>query len=119
MSKYRSERRIAEAAGRLKALGHPHRLRIYLRLLECCGGRPCRGTEEEVARCVGDLGQNLGISPSTLSHHLKELRGAGLIRMERNGQRVECGVDPAALRALADLLEELTAASAAESGACS
>ena len=52
--------------------------------------------------CVSDLGTDLGIAPSTVSHHLKELRRAGLIRMQRSRQNVECWVDPGSLDELAD-----------------
>jgi ArsR family transcriptional regulator len=31
---------------------------------------------------------------STISHHMKELRQAGLVRMERRGQKIECWIDP-------------------------
>jgi SAM-dependent methyltransferase/DNA-binding transcriptional ArsR family regulator len=44
--------------------------------------------------CVGDLGRDLGIAPSTVSHHVKELHHAGLIRTERKGQTILCYVDP-------------------------
>lgn len=52
--------------------------------------------------CVGDLGDGLGLAPSTISHHLKELRRAGLIRMERAGRHVECWADPEALARLSE-----------------
>jgi len=55
---------------------------------------------EESCACVGELGKDLGIAPSTLSHHIKELRRAGLIRMERRGQKIDCWIDPATLKAL-------------------
>jgi len=96
----------------LKALGHPHRLRIYLRLIECCGAGNCCGTEAEYAACVGELGEDLDIAPSTLSHHVKELRQAGLIRVERNGQRIECAVNTQAIAQLRDLLAQLHGAAA-------
>ncbi len=51
---------------------------------------------------MGDLGRELGISPSTVSHHLKELRAAGLIKAERRGQNIECWVDPEILQALSE-----------------
>jgi SAM-dependent methyltransferase len=44
--------------------------------------------------CVGELGQDLGIVGSTISHHIKELRRAGLIRRERQGQKIVCWIDP-------------------------
>jgi DNA-binding transcriptional ArsR family regulator len=35
-----------------------------------------------------------------LSHHIKELSRAGLIRMERRGQHVDCWVEPAVVEEL-------------------
>jgi ArsR family transcriptional regulator len=49
---------------------------------------------------VGDIGKFLGIVPSTISHHLKELRQAGLIQMERRGQKMECWIDPKTVKAM-------------------
>ncbi len=87
-----------------KALSNPNRLRIFLRLVSCClpgtvahiGSTP----EPENCACVGELGEDLGIVASTISHHIKELRQAGLIRMERRGQKIECWVDPEVLASL-------------------
>lgn len=52
-------------------------------------------------RCVGELGRELSISPSTVSHHLKELRRAGLIKTQRRGRNIECWTDPDVLSELA------------------
>jgi ArsR family transcriptional regulator len=49
---------------------------------------------------VGELGEGLGIAPSTLSHHLKELHRAGLIEMERQGKCVVCWIEPKTLKIL-------------------
>jgi ArsR family transcriptional regulator len=49
---------------------------------------------------VGELAQDLEIVPSTVSHHIKELYRAGLIRMQRKGQNVECWIDPEVLKDL-------------------
>ena len=73
----------------LKALSHPQRLRMFLKLEEYCGPTSCAASAEGMARCVGDLGANLGLAASTVSHHLKELRQAGLIQVERRGKRDE------------------------------
>jgi ArsR family transcriptional regulator len=87
-----------------KALSNPNRLRIFLRLIDCC--KPGTVTEirddigPEGCACVGELGEDLGIGPSTISHHIKELRRAGLIRMERRGQKMECWIDPDTLSVL-------------------
>jgi len=86
-------------ADMFKALSNPHRLKIFLRLASCgTGGIACK--TDSACECVGDLGSNLGIAPSTVSHHLKELHRAGLIRSRRQGQRIECWVDPEVLNSL-------------------
>jgi ArsR family transcriptional regulator len=74
-----------------KALSHPHRLAIFLRLAKCCQRHDC-GLEECSSLCVGELGKGFGIGQSTVSHHLKELTRAGLIRTCRSGQNLECWV---------------------------
>jgi ArsR family transcriptional regulator len=87
-----------------RALSNPHRLRLFARLAACLPeGTTC--TETEIRRCVGDLGGDLGIAPSTVSHHLKELRQAGLIHTERRGRSIECWVEPGMLRTLAGFFD--------------
>ena len=103
MSNYQDEN-IDKFAEMFKALSNPHRLKIFMRLVSCC--QPGTVTsiktnmEPETCACVGELGQDLGIVPSTISHHIKELRQAGLIHMERRGQKIECWVDPETVAAL-------------------
>ncbi len=83
-----------------KALSNPHRLRIFRRLSTCC--RPGTIWVEPAGggTTVGDLGKELDIAPSTVSHHIKELRTAGLIRTRREGKNISCWVDP-------EIVEEL------------
>ena len=88
-----------------KALSNPHRLNIFRRLLDCCGNEAHRRSDEEIRACVGVIGKDLGIVASTVSHHIKELHHAGLIRMERNGQNVECWVDADMVRELSELFD--------------
>lgn len=91
-----------DAATAFKALGHAHRLQIFVRLAGCCvPGTPC-GSDDIVPRCVGDLAAELDIAPSTVSHHLKELTRAGLIATGRYGREIRCWIDP-------DVLAELGA----------
>ena len=93
MSKYR-ETEIRNLAQSFKALSNPNRLKIFQQLLSCCTPGELCSTEEATKYCVGDLGNGLNIAASTLSHHIKELSRAGLIRMERRGQHVDCWVEP-------------------------
>lgn len=103
MSNYR-EKNIAKFADMFKALSNPNRLKIFLRLISCCQPGTTadigENLESEGCACVGELGQDLGIVPSTISHHIKELRQAGLIKMERRGQKIECWIDPKTVEAL-------------------
>ena len=90
-----------------KALGDPTRLRMYEFLRSCCctvavgeegGVRPVEGPT------VGDVCCQVtgaGKITSTVSFHLKELRNAGLITMEKRGKNMICAIDREALRRLA------------------
>ncbi len=81
------------------ALSNPNRLKLFLSLVDCCGpGSSCQGD----SKCVGELGKSVKIAPSTVSHHLKELHRAGLIEMDRDGQKVCCKIDPRTLESLAE-----------------
>ena len=91
----------------MKALADPTRLRIYNFLRESCCGVKIED-EEDVLRQVGaTVGEVcccvMGIAtiPSSLSFHLKELRVAGLINMEKRGKNVLCSVNREAQSELA------------------
>ena len=77
-----------------KALSNPHRLRIFRKLTTCCAPGTVWDMEAANSAYVGELAKDLDIVASTVSHHIKELRQAGLIRVRRRGQKVECWVDP-------------------------
>lgn len=83
-----------------KALSNPHRLGVFQRLMSCCAPGTRCDANQAIRFCVGELGEGLDIAPSTLSHHLKELHRAGLVKMERRGKNVECWVDPEVLSQL-------------------
>lgn len=90
-------------AAMFKALGDPTRLEIFQMLRGCSGGgRGVEVDEEGQVRpagslSVGEVCCRIGGSGSTISHHLKELRLAGLIRMEKRGRWIYCSVNPEAL----------------------
>ncbi len=91
------------AAG-FKALAHPHRLRMFQRLVACCAPGTVFTAEPAAGACAGELGTGLTLAPSTVSHHLRELQLAGLVRTARRGRHIDCWIDPDAVSALADVL---------------
>ena len=91
MSNYRNEEEERLAA-QFRVLGHPHRLAILRKLARCVREKGPLGA------CVAEAGQGLGLAPSTISHHVKELRQAGLVTVERRGREVHCQVNEKTLR---------------------
>ncbi len=85
---------LDDAARLMDQLGNPTRLRI-VRLLVRAG---------EQGRAVGDIQRSLDVPASTLSHHLSHLRGAGLVRQEREGTVLRCFVDFALIAGLVAFL---------------
>jgi ArsR family transcriptional regulator len=83
-----------------KALSNPNRLKIFWSLATCCKPGTIGIIDSGNTACVGQIGKELDIVPSTVSHHIKELRRAGLIRTRRRGQNIECWVDPGILEEL-------------------
>ncbi len=82
------------AAGRLESLGSPIRLRIYRALV--------RAGDDGMA--VGDLQAKVGVAASTLSHHVRHLREAGLITQERQATTLICRADFAVMNKLVGYL---------------
>lgn len=87
-----------------KALSDPNRLAIF-QLVRERGGNV--HTVEDAANSVSKIAQEFDLSLSTVSHHLKELRNAGLIRCEKRGQTVYCTHDPEVLSEIAWFLGEI------------
>ena len=97
-------------ANMFKALGDPTRLKIFNFLRSCC----CPVAVEETGDVRPVIGPTVGEVccqitgaekiNSTISHHLKELRLAGLIVIERRGKNMICGVDREAVAQLASYL---------------
>jgi ArsR family transcriptional regulator len=82
-----SEERAAEMEAVLKALADRHRLRIVNLLLRARG--------EPV--CVCEVQPLLGLSQGTVSHHLKQLLEAGIVRRETRGTYSYFSLVPGAL----------------------
>jgi ArsR family transcriptional regulator len=68
---------IAELAEMFKVLSDPTRLKLVSLLVEHNG-----------ALCVNALANNLGVSQSAVSQHLRILRQAGLVKGDRRGYHV-------------------------------
>jgi ArsR family transcriptional regulator len=86
---------LAEA---FKALSNPNRLALMERLLERAVSCSEAERPEECSMdptCCGfaELAETLDIGKATVSHHLKELRRAGLIERIRDGRRVYVRAD--------------------------
>lgn len=84
-----------EVALRLKALADPARVKIMSLLFSSPGG------EEN----SGELAAVLGLTESTVSHHLAQLRKAGIVESERRGMNVYHRAHRDALIALCDVLD--------------
>lgn len=92
MSNYKTFSPV-ELADLFKALSNPNRLQIFQRLLSCCEPGTICSADSVNGFCVGELGVDLAVAPSTLSHHIKELQRAGLIKTQRRGKNIDCFVD--------------------------
>jgi ArsR family transcriptional regulator len=82
-----------ELAAFAKAIAHPTRVRI-LRMLA-----------KKEARMCSHIVDELPLAQSTVSEHLRILRGAGLVQANENGPRVAYCIVPSALKRLKALLE--------------
>ena len=95
---------VDQLATIFKALSDPNRLAILQMLRDECGGE-CRFEAAEGGKTVSEIAGCCDVGLSTVSHHLKELRQAGLIRCEKRGQWILCSPDPKALAAVKEFLE--------------
>ncbi|NLU83431.1 Rv2640c family ArsR-like transcriptional regulator [Rhodococcus sp. HNM0569] len=84
-----------ELALRLKALADPTRVKLMSILLTTTDG----------AVCTCDLAIGVGLGESTVSHHLAQLRKAGMVESERRGMNVHHRARGEALDALRVVLD--------------
>ncbi len=105
-----SDLKSTELVEMFKALGDPTRLEIFEFLRSCCCPvavgeegevRPVTGPTVGEVCCRVTGAEQIN---SKISHHLKELRLAGLITVERRGKNMICGVNYKAVEALAGYL---------------
>ncbi|QGF91741.1 metalloregulator ArsR/SmtB family transcription factor [Pseudomonas sp. CFSAN084952] len=74
-----SQSDVAVLAETFRLLGDQSRLKI---LLQCMHG----------SVAVGDIAESLDLSQSSVSHHLRLLRGARLVRGERRAKQIFYGI---------------------------
>ena len=89
-------RSVEEIAATFAALGQPSRLNIVRLLLSAYPkGLP-----------AGEIQRELGITASTLSHHLEKLRQVGVVQAEKDRQWIWYSVQSDTLKHLIDFLFE-------------
>jgi len=111
-----------------KALSDRNRLAIFQTIRSCCcecgvvndakaaaadeagsaGARPAGDADlpGDIGNSVSDIASRFDLSLSTVSHHLKELKNAGLIICEKRGQWVYCRPNPEVLKDIEGFLED-------------
>lgn len=98
---------MSELVQIFKALADRNRLAIFQRIrsgFECCRVLP-NGSLERTGNTVSEIASEFDLSLSTVSHHLKELRTAGLITCQRKGQRVYCLPDDEVLARIGEFID--------------
>jgi DNA-binding transcriptional ArsR family regulator len=85
---------VERMAELFKILADPSRCRLMSAILEAG------------ELCVCDLATTVEMSESNVSHHLRVLRAAGLVRARRDGRMVFYSPDDAHIRVLLDITRE-------------
>ena len=88
-----------------KALSNSTRLEIFLHLASPSQRDPLHNERPRIF--IGLIAKNLGIVPSTASHHIKQLHNAGLIHMKRRGQNIDCWINSENLEFLEQFFTEI------------
>src|SRR6516165_1427255 len=89
-----TEEEIVRFADMFSAMGTGPRLRIMRTLLSA----------HPDGMVVGEIGAELGIPPSTLSHHLDKLKNEGLVKVRREGTYLWYSANTEALQQLLGFL---------------
>lgn len=81
----------SKLAKAFKALSNPNRLQIYMEIMQ----RRNLGSQQ-IRHCgLTDFIHSLNVGAPTISHHIKELVNADLIKVEREGKFVNCFLNEA------------------------
>lgn len=97
-----SDDQVAELAEMFRLMGEPSRLKI----IASCLGTPM---------CVSDIAAKHGLSQPLVSHHLRLLRAARVLRAERRGKQIfYAAADEHVKGVIADMADHVCEHSAAE-----
>lgn len=88
---------VQQAADYFRILSDPTRLNL-IHLVACQG--------EDF--CVGEMAEKLEITPSAVSQHLRLLRGAGIVRSERRGNKMFYYIVEEKIQELVPMCQDLT-----------
>lgn len=91
----------------LKALADPARRRIVelLKRKGCCSCEDINGALSGL--CVCDLESGLGVSQPTVTHHVRVLREAGLVKTQKIGRWLYCCRNEEELDRLGEWLQKM------------
>ncbi len=81
----KSAKDVERVVAAFKALSNETRLCVFEHI-RLGRGKAC--LNKEIRPSVCNVASNFDISLSTISHHIKELRNADLVRCERQGQTI-------------------------------
>tara|TARA_R110000868_G_scaffold398654_1_gene671966 strand:- start:2666 stop:3010 length:345 start_codon:yes stop_codon:yes gene_type:complete len=85
--------------GALAALAQETRLSIFRALVRAHSVK-----EDTGGLAAGDIGEELGVAPATLSFHLKELANADLVVARRDGRSIIYKANLSTMSSLTDFL---------------
>jgi DNA-binding transcriptional ArsR family regulator len=94
--------RAKQLAKIMKALSNENRLKLYLEIAKH------EESDFEAQECnLADIVKIFGLSPPTISHHLKELANADLITTEKRGKFLVARINKRTLGTVKKMLAEI------------
>jgi ArsR family transcriptional regulator len=103
-NKENRDKNMRRMSAAFKALSNETRLGVF----EKISLAPCQAMLNKNNRpSVCSIADNFNISLSTISHHMKELRNAGLIDCERKGQFIFCEPNAETIKMMVEYLNSI------------
>ena len=91
-----------------KALSNEQRLNLFKMIYDCQKEKlqcPTPGCTESVDKAFTMACEKMNIARSTISHHMKVLKNAGLISLSRQGQYFTCEINKDAVEVIHQFLK--------------